>query len=179
LRLRSVLLAAATLSYPAISYFLLRFYGVRALLIPLCALALLRLVLKREWAWGGVLLLLAAATLLTNHSLPAKLYPVAVNVGLLTVFGHSLFNPPSFVERIARLREPALSPAAVQYTRRVTMVWCGFFIVNGVIAAWIAISGTDQGWALYSGGIAYLLAGLLFAGEFAVRCYLRRKWRDV
>jgi uncharacterized membrane protein len=166
-------MGAATLSYPVLVYVLLQRFDVRMLVWPLFALALLRFALKREWLWGIALLCLAFATLLTNQSLPAKLYPVVVNAGLLAIFANSLVKPPSAVERIARIREPQLPAEAVAYTRKVTMVWCGYFLMNGGIAAWLAVTGTDQQWTLYCGGIAYVLAGLLFAGEFLVRQSLR------
>jgi uncharacterized membrane protein len=178
-RLQSVLPATVTLCYPPIIYILLKDYGVQALVLPLCLLAVLRLIFKREWWWGVLLLVLAAATLLTGLSFPVKFYPVAVNIGMLAVFAGSLLKPPTIAERIARLQEPLLPPAAVVYTRHVTMVWCGFFVVNGGIAAWLAVAGSDAEWALYCGGVAYVLAGLLFALEYLVRQHLRRKWRNV
>lgn len=178
MRLASVLLAALTLSYPFLVYFLLQHHGARALVLPLALLALARWVVKREWIWGVAVLLLALATLVTNHSLPVKLYPVIVSLSFLAVFGYSLVKPPSFVERIARLREPDLPPQAVGYTWRVTFIWCVYFVLNAAVAAGLALWGTDRAWALYSGGLAYMAAGLLFAGEFLVRQYLRRKWRD-
>jgi uncharacterized membrane protein len=177
LKLTSVLLAVATLSYPALVYFILQHHGARALVLPLAGLALARFILKREWIWGAGVLLLALLALLTNHSLPVKLYPAVVSLSFLAVFGYSLYKPPSFVERIARLREPDLPPQAVMYTRRVTFVWCIYFLVNAAIAAGLALWGSDRDWALYSGAVSYVLAGLLFAGEFLVRQYLRRKWR--
>jgi uncharacterized membrane protein len=179
LRLTSVLLAAATLCYPFVVYFLLQHHGARALVLPLAVLALARFILKREWIWGAAVLLLALATLLFNHSLPVKLYPAVVSLSLLAVFGYSLFKPPSFAERIARMREPDLPPQAVRYTWRVTFAWCIYFLLNALVATGIALWGTDRTWALYSGGIAYALAGVMFAGEFVLRQYLRRKWRQV
>ncbi len=116
--------------------------------------------------------------MLTNASLPVKLYPAVVSLSFLAVFGYSLVKPPSFVERIARLREPDLPPQAVLYTRRVTLAWCCYFVVNAVVAAGIALWGSDRAWALYSGAISYMLAGVLFAGEFLLRQHLRRKWRN-
>jgi len=177
LRARAVLLAAATFAYPIVVFVLLRNVGMHALAIPLCLLGILRIAFGREWIWGLLLLVLAGLTLLTNQSLPAKFYPVAVNLGLLAMFFHSLMHPPTVAERMARLREPSLPPAAVTYTRRVTQVWCAFFLMNGGIAAWLAVAGSDADWALYCGGIAYVLAGLLVAVEYLVRLYTRRKWR--
>lgn len=178
MRLASVLLAVASLSYPALVYFILQHHGVRALVLPLAGLALARLVFKREWLWGAAVLLLALLALLTNHSLPVKLYPAVVSLGFLAAFGYSLVRPPSFVERIARLREPDMPPAQVRYAWRVTFAWCIYFVLNAAVATGIALWGSDRAWALYSGGIAYLLAGLLFAGEFLLRLRLRRKWRN-
>jgi uncharacterized membrane protein len=93
---------------------------------------------------------------------------------LLALFGASLAHPPSIIERFARLREPQLPPAAIAYTRRVTQVWCVFFAVNGSIALVTALWASDQVWALYNGLVAYVLIGLLFAGEWVVRRRVRR-----
>lgn len=175
---RAVLPAALTLLYPLGVWFLLREHGVKALAVALCTLAVLRVVLRREWLWGAVLVALAAATLLSRHGLPAKLYPVAVNLGLLGVFAHSLAKPPSVVEKIARMREPRLPAPGVAYARRVTQVWCAFFVANAAVAAWLALFASDAAWALYSGGIAYACAGALFAAEFLVRRRVRRRWAN-
>ncbi len=66
-----------------------------ALVLPLVALALARMLIKREWIWGVAALVLAAAALLTNQSLPVKLYPAVVSLSFLAVFGYSLVKPPS------------------------------------------------------------------------------------
>jgi uncharacterized membrane protein len=52
-------------------------------------------------------------------------------------------------------------------------VWCAFFVANGAVAAALALSGRRELWAAYTGVVAYLLMGLLFAGEYLVR---RRKF---
>ena len=147
-----------------------------ALLLLLAALARLP-TLKvsrsaRAMALGA--LLLATGAVLANASLPLKLYPVLVNAGLLAAFAGSLAGPQSMVERFARMREPELPPAAVAYTRKVTIVWCGFFVVNGAIALGTALWATPALWSLYNGVIAYGLMGLLFAGEFLVRLRFKR-----
>lgn len=120
------------------------------------------------------LLALAGVTALTNSETLLRLYPAAVNVGMLLLFGLSLSKPPSMVERFARLREPDLPPAGVRYTRRVTQVWCLFFIANGGVATYTALQTSREIWTLYNGFIAYLLMGALFAGEWLVRRRLVR-----
>ena len=96
---------------------------------------------------------------------------------MLVVFATSLVFPPSAVERIARLTEPDLPPAGVAYTRRVTQVWCGFFIFNGALALVTALRMSDRAWALYNGLIAYGLIGLLFGAEWLVRQRVRAGYR--
>lgn len=117
----------------------------------------------------AALLALAGLTALTNSETLLRLYPAAMNLGMLLLFGLSLACPPSMVERFARLREPDLPPAGVRYTRRVTQVWCAFFIANGGIATYTALQASREVWTLYNGCIAYLLMGALFAGEWLVR----------
>ena len=119
-------------------------------------------------------LLLAACAVWANALLPLKLYPVLVNAVLLAVFGFSLVVPPSMVERFARLREPELPDAAIAYTRRVTQVWCVFFVINGAIAFSTALWASEAVWSLYTGVIAYLLMGLLFGIEYLVRLRFKR-----
>lgn len=119
-------------------------------------------------------LLIICVTFWSNAILPLKLYPVIVNIGMLLLFGISLFFPPSFVERIARIKEPDLSDAGVRYTRRVTQVWCVFFVLNGTAAFITACFMSYEAWSLYNGLIAYLLMGLLFGIEYLFRLRFKR-----
>jgi uncharacterized membrane protein len=144
------------------------------LLAALVRLPTLKMDRVGRWWLGGALLLVALAVW-GNALLPLKLYPVLVSVAMLAVFGYSLIAPPSIVERIARLREPNLPPQAIDYTRRVTQVWCGFFAVNGLVALITALWASPAVWSLYNGVIAYLLMGLLFSGEYMVRLRFKRR----
>ncbi len=126
-----------------------------------------------RWSAFGALAL-AAMAVFANALLPLKLYPVLVNGALLAAFGYSLAAPPSMVERLARLREPDLPDAAIGYTRRVTQVWCGFFVINGGIALATALWASEAFWSLYTGVVSYLLMGLLFGGEYLLRLRFKR-----
>jgi uncharacterized membrane protein len=88
---------------------------------------------------------------------------------MLLLFSWSLLSPPSLIERLARIQHPDLPPEGVIYTRRVTQIWCVFFIVNGSIALVTALWSSFEIWSLYNGLIAYLLMGILFIGEYIVR----------
>ena len=98
-------------------------------------------------------------------------YPVLVNASLLSVFGASLFSGMPVVERLARLglRGKPLPPEGVAYTRRVTAVWCGFFVVNGSIAVATILADDLTLWALWNGGLSYVAIGCLMGGEYLYR----------
>jgi uncharacterized membrane protein len=119
-------------------------------------------------------LLLLLAVVLSNQGGLLLAYPVLVSALFFTVFCHSLLHPPSVAERIARLSEPDLPPRGVRYTRRVTQVWCGFFLANGMAATATAFSGDRWLWSLYNGFISYVLMAVLMGSEWLVRRRVRR-----
>lgn len=171
-KLLTAALALANLAFPLALYLSTGRIEPRWLALGLIALALARAWLTRQAFWlaaAAGAALLGAAGWLGNDWLPLKLYPVLVNGVLLAVFAVSLARPPSAIERLARLAEPELPPAAVAYTRRVTQVWCGFFALNGAIALATALWAPTEVWALYNGVLAYGLMGALFGGEWLVR----------
>lgn len=162
----------ATLAYPAAIWLGLARFEPRWLALALLAVALLRVAADRRpsgWLAAAGAGVLVAATWLLNDGLPLKLYPVLVNAALLALFATSLWRPPTVIERLARLTDPALPAAAIPYVTRVTRVWCAFFVVNGAIALWTALAASDAVWALYNGAIAYVLIGALLLGERLVR----------
>jgi uncharacterized membrane protein len=171
-KLSMVVVLLATLAYPLAVY--LGFGRIEPFWL---GLVLLALMLVRAWAardavWllaGVGAALLAVLGMAANSWLPLKLYPVAVNAVLLLVFAASVLRPPTVIERIARLAEPALPPAGVAYTRKVTLVWCAFFVINGGAALFTALWASNETWVLYNGLIAYVLMGALFAIEWLVR----------
>lgn len=174
----TALIGAVTLAYPFLVYAGLAHLQPQWLALALGAIALLRAVVARTpfwWAAGAGALVLAAAGFAGNSVLPLKLYPLLVNGAMLLVFATSLVHPPSAVERLARLTEPDLPPEGVAYTRRVTQVWCGFFVLNGAVSLATALWASDAVWALYNGFISYVAMGALFAGEWLVRRRVRAR----
>jgi uncharacterized membrane protein len=151
-----------------------RFLAGLLVLIGLTRLHILKINQAERWWIAGTLLLFIVAVW-SNLLLPLKLYPVLVNAALLSVFAYSLIFPPSMIEHFARSREPNLPTRAIRYTRRVTQVWCIFFAANGVIALITALWASSATWTLYNGLIAYLMMGLLFAGEYVIRWHFKRQ----
>jgi uncharacterized membrane protein len=93
-----------------------------------------------------------------------------------SMFLHSWYYPPALITQIAqRFSSKALSPAAIRYTRTVTLVWCGFFLVNGAISLWTAYYASLAIWTLYNGFISYMLIGGLFVAEYLVRWCVKKR----
>ena len=177
--LKRLLPVLSWLLYPIVIFFGLRLTEPRYVALMLVVILLLRRnrqaarllasLSRVDLAVLTGLLLLAVSTAVSNSELLLRLYPAAVNLGMLLLFGGSLLFPPSMIERFARLGEADLPPAAIGYTRRVTQIWCIFFVGNGALAICTALYASRDDWALYNGCIAYLLMGALFGGEWLFR----------
>lgn len=102
----------------------------------------------------------------------AMFVPAAISLGLLALFAQSL-RPGriSLVGRFARAQSGLdwIPPFADAYCRRVTLVWCAFFVVNAILAVGLALFGPLAWWAAYTGLIAYVLAATLMGVEFLYR----------
>ncbi|WP_229680475.1 hypothetical protein [Marinobacterium zhoushanense] len=172
------LITLLTLSYPFLVYWGLHRFDALVLLPALAVILLLR------WLGGdhgrdrvvigcsalGVL----TVTLLWDAHLGLKFYPVLVNLGLLILFGSSLFASQTLIERLARIREPDLPVAGVAYTRKVTIAWCLFFVFNAAVSMATVLWASDEIWMLYNGLIAYILIGLMLSVEWLVRQRVRK-----
>jgi uncharacterized membrane protein len=169
------------IAYPLLVFAALEVLPPRWIALAIGALFVLRLALSRrrpspEQArrlllpalLGGAVLL---ATLLLGDPRALFLVPALMNAAMLVAFGRTLFGGETLVETFARMQHGDLSPERVRHCRSVTIVWCVFFVGNGCVSLWLALAGDVQLWALYTGFIAYLLMGLLFAGEFVVRSW--------
>ncbi|EJL90517.1 hypothetical protein [Pantoea sp. GM01] len=146
--------------------FVLRVWSLRRAAGPMGRVMLLL-------ALVGTVLCLTSLLLRSQHLL--LWYPLVVNVLLLLLFGASLWSPMPLVERLARLREADLPARAVRYTRRVTQVWCGFFIFNGSVALVTCLLNDVTLWTLWNGCISYLLMGTLMGGEWLLRQRIRKQ----
>ncbi|EGQ9179713.1 DNA gyrase subunit B [Vibrio alginolyticus] len=176
--------AIVLLAYPFAVYFGIDKFGLNLIGGLLIAALLLRLFVAnktplKEFKFlalttGAVGILLVALGMVFKQHGWLKFYPVVVNICMLCVFAFSLKQPQSIIERLARLQEPELPPSGVAYTRKVTMVWCVFFVLNAAFALYTCFLPVKI-WTLYNGLISYLLAGSLFAGEWIVRQFVRKE----
>ena len=183
-RLPTALLAVVLLCYPFLVYWGVHHGELTVLgggLILLFALRLLPVAGRLgEWLWlgrsmAGCGLLLALLSLVCRASQWLLYYPVLVSLLLLLLFARSLWQPQTLIERLARLQDPALPAEAIHYTRGVTQVWCGFFVVNGTLALTTVLLGDMALWSLYNGLLSYLLMGTLMGGEWLLRRRLQAR----
>ncbi|NRF46591.1 hypothetical protein HRF68_02885 [Pseudomonas stutzeri] len=175
-RTAGLALLLAGLAYPFAVYFGIEHLSPRVFAALLGALWLARLLSSARAASRGtaaVALLFCLALALLDDDVLLRWYPVLINAAMLALFAGSLFVGMPVIERLARLQEPDLAEAGVRYTRQVTKVWVGFFVINGTIATALTLWAPLAWWTLYNGLIAYLLMGLLFAGEWLVRQRVR------
>lgn len=175
-----IIFGAAFIAYPVLIYLGLAYLDARSVAVFLVLLAMARVVFARRS--GGrdaftpqlVFALAAVAgigflAILSNSPDYLLFYPACMNGLMLVLFSVSLLRPPTVVERLARVQNPDLPDAAIGYTRKVTVVWCVFFVLNGSAALYTALNTSLEVWTIYNGSIAYALMGVLFVGEYLVR----------
>jgi uncharacterized membrane protein len=182
LDLSSAAFAGFSVLYPVIAIVLIRAAGPGAALVLLLVVLAARIALPAlqsvPMSIGLALLPVLAAVAAVgvfDRPLAIRLYPVFMNVAMLSVFAVTLWRPPSMIERFARILAPDLPQSGVRYTYKVTIVWVVFFALNGAVALWSALQPGWTVWTLYNGFLSYVAAGALFLGEFLVRRHMLRQ----
>lgn len=95
---------------------------------------------------------------------PWHAVPIAVLLWLAFFFGRTLRRGSvPLIEQIARLSEQELPAPICRYTRRLTAIWCGYFVASALVSL---VARLPFGWtsALISSG-----AVLLFVSEHRLR----------
>ncbi len=119
-------------------------------------------------------LLCAASVLFKSYDL-VLWYPVFVNILFFLIFFNSLYAEHCIIEYFAMLGGAKVTPYVRAYTRKVTVAWCLFFAINGGIAMYTVLYGNIDLWTLYNGLLSYIAMGVMFAGEFVIRQFVKRK----
>ena len=117
-----------------------------------------------------VLVALAAGG--TNDDRVLKALPVLIQIGLLVLFASSLRRPYCLVSEMARGAHERFPDFLLPYCRRVTLLWTFVFAANAVVFLALAMVGSDNAWALYTGIGGYLVVATIGAIE-----YIQRKIR--
>jgi uncharacterized membrane protein len=175
-------LIAVSAAYPVMVFVADKQVTPLAFAAGACVLLATRAFLGARQHWSRELrgpLLVAIALIaglgLLDGALAARAYPVVVSGGLALLFGMSLWQPRSLVERFAELSGDVLSPAGRRYCRRVTLVWAIWLAINTAVSGVLALAGSLAAWTLWTGVIAYVVSGIIFGSEFVLRRMLRRR----
>ncbi|HUX79847.1 MAG TPA: Clp protease [Alphaproteobacteria bacterium] len=175
---------ALSLAYPFLVYFFFDVLPASYLIGGIISFLLLRAILplfgkektlnssqKSSLFLAIFVSLFMGSLYLWKSQMAPLLYPVVMSLTIATLFGSTLLNPPSMIERLARLTEPNLGAAAVVYTRKVTLVWVIFCLINASVSFITVVLNDLRFWTLYNGCISYVLMGLLMLLEYGFRLY--------
>lgn len=121
-----IVVAVVGVAYPFAVYFGLQLFSPLVIALALISFLILRILLSwrekkqvRELVALGLTLSCIVLLSFVDQLLAIKSYPVALSLSLASLFTYSLLNPPSMIERFARMVEPNLNEQGVRYTRKV------------------------------------------------------------
>jgi uncharacterized membrane protein len=132
----------------------------RIAMVAACLAACLALFALRDW-------------MVAHYNWVFLLQHAGIYALLCAGFGRTLqAGKTPLISSLARTVHGTLSPALVSYTRSVTWAWALYFA--GITAAslllfWLAPIAL---WSAFANLLSPILLVLMFAGEYAVRCYV-------
>jgi len=173
------------LGYPLLAHLAVMFEEARLQWLALVWLLAISmwgaLATPRAWAWAA--LIASGIALYWLVVIGGGLYalyvpPAVIPAALFIVFARSLRpGAEPFISRVATLmRGEPLPPPLVAYTRQITVLWCGVFVVMFASAVGLAVWATPELWSLMTNVVHYLVLGAVFVIEFA---YRRIRFRDL
>ncbi|NTV11843.1 MAG: hypothetical protein HGA47_13910, partial [Zoogloea sp.] len=122
------------------------------------------------WCAGAAAMALAWPLLRANFAWVYLVQHAGTFAMLTCVFGHTLFGGRlPMVSRFAAMLHGELPPQLARYTRKVTVVWVGFFLAMTVSSLILFFFGPMEVWSALANLLTPILLGLMFAGEYAVR----------
>jgi len=140
------------------------------------ALVVWAILTQRPSRYGAVLaaLLVAALGLGFSELNPAAVIaapPVLLNLALCALFASTLSRGREpMIGRFARLeRGGDLPPDLQSYTRVLTVLWAGFFLLMAAISIFLAARGSVTAWTLFTNVLNYVLVAVFFTLEYAYR----------
>lgn len=163
------------------------------LLSAFCTLLLISAVLGasmragKSWAWLVWVVFAIGIALLAwsgRAQIALDSVPIAINLGLAALFGHTLFggHTPLIARAIIVMegRDRLALPGVARYARALTMAWTALLVSQAIIfialLTWILpqalVTGNDRSWA-----VGYLhFGGYLVPTAFFLLEYVFRRW---
>ncbi len=183
-RVAKLIVMLGVIAYPVLVYGGLRLLEPRWLALAVGAVVLVREL--QHWRRGHSTPLLVPLSCMGAILLSVMLFnerrfllfvPALFNAALFVSFAWTLLAGPSMVETLARRHYGHVPPEHLGYCRRVTGVWSAFFLTNSAVTVWLALYASIEMWTVYTGFLAYVLAGMLFAAEMTYRAWRFRTYR--
>ena len=166
--------------YPFFIYFGLRvlppgFFGLVLAVLLLLRFGIVRPEERSTVLPVGVILLgYAIASAVLGSTRMLLYYPVLVNSILFFVFAGSLTTKESLLLRLVRARGNLINERTPGYLSRLTAIWAGFFVINGMIAVWTTTASMEI-WTIYNGMISYMLVAVIALCEWIYRRHYMKR----
>ncbi|WP_440617531.1 hypothetical protein [Cysteiniphilum sp. 6C5] len=185
--LTTLIIAIAILLYPFVIFFGIQFLSVQGLSLIILCLFGLRAIFSHNndhnimpkyalFTLSGIGITISLLAMLSLNIVFIKLYPVAMNLAFLSIFFASLFAKENIIYQFAKKTSRKPLPHFVSaYTRKVTIAWCVFFMLNALVSCYSALFSSLHVWTIYNGLVSYILIGAFFVCEFIVRIFVKRK----
>lgn len=185
--LTTLIIAIVILLYPFVIFFGIQFLSVQGLSLIILCLFGLRAIFNHKndhsimpkyalFTLSGIGIAISLLGMLSHNIIFIKLYPVAMNLAFLGIFITSLFAKENIIYQFAKKTSRQTLPHFVSaYTRKVTIAWCVFFLLNALVSCYSALFSSLHVWTIYNGLISYILIGAFFVCEFLVRIFVKRK----
>jgi uncharacterized membrane protein len=104
---------------------------------------------------------------------PTTLYlvqHVAIHLALAVMFAMTLRSGQEpLVTALARRVHGGLAPGVAAYSRKVTIVWSGYFVLMAAVSIGLFLFAPFAAWAVFANLVTPLALVLLFVGEFLLR----------
>ncbi|NUZ05451.1 hypothetical protein [Piscinibacter koreensis] len=185
MRMRYAAIAVATLTYVALTHWLMTAapgsaWLAVALVVPLLVGASLvawrkrwRVVAALGFALAAGLVGMAMAGAGASAPLVYLGQHVAVHLALAAVFGVTLRRgaTPLITALADRVHGP-LTPAKKVYTRKLTIVWVAYFTSMAALSVLLFVAAPFEAWAVFANLVTPLAMGVLFIGEYWLRFVL-------
>jgi uncharacterized membrane protein len=130
-----------------------------------------------------ILCVIGAVSLILDDKSPIviKLYPVLADIAYLTIMITSVFFPPPLAYYFIDIFDKSMKTVIPKetfdrYCFKASLVWCVFFVLDGIAALITVFYGSDLIWGIYNGGITYAMMGLIFIGEFIILKKVKKKF---
>ena len=137
---------------------------------------LFRSISVKVWPLAGALLVLAGFYLSMEGNARVGLLAVngafhaLLNLSALLLFGRTLMSGgEALITQIARHISGELPEEIVRYTRRITIAWCWFFVMQVSVSMFIYSFFSVVTWSFFINVLDLPLVLLMFAGEYGYR----------